>query len=132
MGADEGAHLGERRAACGELRVEEMPGMDHLGPDPQCGVHLRGAGDGCEPQGIVEEGFRGADLDEQRRQAAQIGMQRRDQRQAGIGTREIKGREFLKIGFLDQGIEGRLGGHAAAGHREIRPGRAAPAAGGER
>jgi hypothetical protein len=66
MGADEGAAAIDPPAAGGERRIEEMPDMDHLGPDFEIDAHIGGTGGLGQAQRIVEQGLGGPDLDAKR------------------------------------------------------------------
>src|SRR5262249_36969059 len=73
VATDEGAGAGERAAPGLEARIPQMPGMDHVRPNLQRHRHLGRSGRGCQAGGIVEQGLGRSDLDEERRQAAQVG-----------------------------------------------------------
>jgi len=105
--------------------------MEHFGPDLKRGAHIRRAGDGGEAERIIEQRFRRADLDERGRQAAEIGVDGRDEGRARVRAGEIGGGELLQIRFLDHRIDGGSGLHGGAAHFEIGPGRGEPDGGGK-
>jgi hypothetical protein len=51
-----------------QLGMKQMPDVDHFWPDLKVNTYVRGAGRFGEADRIVEQGFGGADLDQQRRQ----------------------------------------------------------------
>ena len=60
----------------GEEPGEGVPAMWHVVPDLEGDVDTRGAGPGGKPGGVVEEYLGVADVDEDRREITQIGVDR--------------------------------------------------------
>src|SRR5258708_22396403 len=73
-GPDVGSALFDRLAAGFELGVKDVPDMDHLRPDLQIHTDIRRTGDFGQPDRIVKQGFRRADLDQQWRQPGESGL----------------------------------------------------------
>ena len=61
MGPHESAAFLNGTPAGLQLGVEQVPDMDHLGPDLQVDIDVRGAGNLGELQRIVEQRVGGAD-----------------------------------------------------------------------
>ena len=78
MGPDERAGARECAAARLQMRVPQRPRMDHVRPDLQSDGHVGGAGGGRKARGISEQRLGRSHLDQGRRQAVQIGVERRD------------------------------------------------------
>ena len=68
--------------------------MDHALVPDEGDVDARGGGPLGEAHGVVEERLAGADLDVQRREAAQVGEQRRRRRRGRLGAGEVARREI--------------------------------------
>jgi len=51
-----------------QLRMEHVPDMNHFGPDLQIDADISGARRFRQPDRVVEQSFRRADLDQERRQ----------------------------------------------------------------
>src|ERR1700756_2672992 len=125
-GADEGPALFDRKQAGFELGVEEVPDMDHLGPDLQIDADIGGTGGLGQPDRVVEQGFRRTDLDQQWCQTLEIGINGCRQGRARIGAAEIE------FGHLEDGLtlDYRIGGgprrHRLADPFQVDPGRDAP------
>src|SRR5229473_4852182 len=86
----EGARRLDRPLAGLQLGMKQRPDMDHLRPDLEFDAHVGGAGQPGEADRIVEQRLGGTDLDQQRRQAREIGIERRRERRAGIGAVQIE------------------------------------------
>ena len=80
----------DRAAAGGKRRMEQVPDMDHLGPDLEADADIRSAGGPGEAQRVVEQGLGGPDLNEERREAPEVGIDRRRQRRTRVGVAEIE------------------------------------------
>lgn len=62
-----------------QLRVEHVPDMNHFGPDLQIDADISGARGFGQRDRVVEQSFRRADLDQERRQPFEIGVDWRGQ-----------------------------------------------------
>src|SRR5262249_56812262 len=69
-----------------QLRVEHVPDMNHFGPNLQIDADIVSAGRLGQPDRVVKQGLRRADLDQKRRQAFEIGIDWRGQWRARVGT----------------------------------------------
>jgi len=69
--------------------------MNHFGPDLQIDADIGGAGRFGQPDRVVKQGLRRTDLDQQRRQALEIGVDWRGQWRARVGGRRDRARPFL-------------------------------------
>ncbi|MCS6766521.1 MAG: hypothetical protein MO847_09000 [Candidatus Protistobacter heckmanni] len=96
----------------------ELPGVIDHRPDLHLQTHARLTRALGEQQGIVAQGFGGADVDQQRRQAGEIAARGRGERIRGIGVAEIDlGQRFEAVAAehrIELGI--RLERDALAGH----------------
>src|SRR5229473_4354179 len=90
----EGARRFDRPLSRLQLGMKQRPDMDHLRPDLELDMHIGGAGQFGEADRVVEQRFGGADLDQQRRQASEIGVERRRERRARIGAVQIEPRHL--------------------------------------
>ncbi len=72
MFLEERARVRERAPSRIELCVPQRPRMDHVGPDFEGRGNVGLAGRGGEADGVVEQGFGRADLDQGRREALEI------------------------------------------------------------
>ncbi len=108
--------------------MEQMPDMDHFRPHLQRHRHVRRARHAGQPYRVVQQCFRRADLDIQRRDAFQVGVNRRRQRRPRIGAVEVMRRHFQKRVFLHDRVLGGFSGHGAADAFHVDPGRDTPAA----
>jgi len=61
--SNECATLINRPLARLQLGMEQVPYVDHFRPDLEINAHVRGARHAREADRVVEQGFRGADLD---------------------------------------------------------------------
>ena len=108
-----------------------MPDVDHAVP------HLeRRRYAGClrplgKLNGVVQQDLVAADVDQQRRKAAQVGEDRRGERRARIRRAEVSSRHLVDPGTSHDRIRGGLRLVAAAAEGEIDPGRDADAARGQ-
>src|SRR5262249_1004991 len=80
----EGAYPLDGLLAFVEHRRERMPYVDHVLPGLVGHVDARFLGPLGQARRIVEQGLRGADLNEQRRQTREVRIDRRGQRRAGV------------------------------------------------
>jgi hypothetical protein len=73
-----------------------------------------------EPARVVEEHLVGADLDQQGRQAGQVGRHRRaEQRVAAVLADDVEAAHPVEGRPFEQGIRFRLGHHAHPGSRRV-------------
>jgi hypothetical protein len=96
---------GERLAAFRHEGMEHLPDVRHGGPHGQFDPHAGGAGPRGQFRGIVAQGLIGAHVNQQRRQAAQIGIQRGGQRVARIaaGVRHVEFRGARQAAAMEHG-----------------------------
>ena len=90
MLVDEGADLLDRLLGLGHISGVGLPDMPHAIPDFQCRVD---AGLACtlrQADRVAQEDFTIANLNEQRRQAAQIGIDGRNERLDWIVAGDIQ------------------------------------------
>src|SRR5271166_6358311 len=66
------AGLGQCAASCCDLPIEQLPDVDHVGPDLQSHPNVSRTRRAGEPYRIVEQCFGGADLDQHGWQPLQI------------------------------------------------------------
>ncbi len=78
--------LAERLARFGNLVGRELPRVRNDGPDFQFNADACGAGAFGEARGIIPQNLVGADVDEKRWKAGEIGVQRRRERIARVGV----------------------------------------------
>ena len=107
------ARLGER-ALAGEDVPEARP---HL----QRGVHAGGAGARHQPPRVVQQQLVLAHLDEERRQAAQVGVERRGEGVAGVSVTQLLARLEVEPLGREARVDAGLGAHRLAGAGEIGP-----------
>src|ERR1700741_3175362 len=77
---DEFAGLRQRLAAIFELRIPDVPGVDHMRPDLQRDRNVGRGHGGGKPRRIVKQRLGRTDLDQARRETTKIGEQWRNQR----------------------------------------------------
>src|SRR5436190_6707842 len=82
--ADEGADLDAAVAAFGQDRREEREDMQHVGPQGKPHLDARAMQLLGNAGGVVEQYLGGADLDQDRRQPLEVGMERRGERRLGV------------------------------------------------
>src|SRR6202790_1662946 len=70
-------------------RRENLEDVNHIFVWLERDLHARLARALGQPSRVVEQSFRGADLDEQRRQSREVGIQRRGERTARILAIEV-------------------------------------------
>jgi len=102
------------------------------------GVNVEGGGDASgtsaliEAVSIVEEGFFGADLDEERWEIVKVSVERRDLRGFGVFAVEVLA-GLVAEGILSaDGVDGGFGDHGGAVACEVEPGGDAGDGGGGR
>jgi hypothetical protein len=78
--------------------------MDHVRPDLELDMHVLARRPGGQLQGVGQQDLGSSHMDEQRRQVAQIGMDRRCERLAGIRAVQIKAGEGPDAFLLDGSI----------------------------
>jgi len=69
----------------GQQFGEYVPHVDHFGPHFQGDIDARGFGTFCDTGRVIEQNFGVADVNQQRRQPAQIGIKRREPWRLQIG-----------------------------------------------
>jgi hypothetical protein len=107
MRPHEGAGAGQGAAAVFQVRIPQVPSMNHVRPDFERHRDVRFARGGGEAHGIVEQRLVGADLNERRWKSAQIRIERRHPRILAIDRgRQIRARQFFEIGLMDQRVDG--------------------------
>ena len=107
--------------------------MDHVGPDFQRHRDVRTTKRGRETSCISKEGFGRSYLDQRRRKAVQVGVERRNPRILAVRPMwEIGVGQFVEIVLVNKRIDRVLAGERRAGHRQVRPRRYQPRTGGKR
>lgn len=76
MGAEEGGDFGDGGEGVGEESSEDGEDVGIAGVDVEGGWDACCAGVLIEAVGVIEEGFFGADLDEERREIVEVSVQR--------------------------------------------------------
>src|SRR6516165_7764868 len=122
----------DRAAAGGKRRMEQVPDMDHLGPDLEADADIRGPGGPGEAQRVVEQGLGGPDLDEERREAPEVGIDRRRQRRTRGRAAEIELGHFDEPRLVDDRVVRGLARHRRSDPFHVYPWRDTPSAGGLR
>ena len=89
LAADEVADLDAAVAPFGEYRGEQREDVQLVGPDREPRIDARGMHLLGDADGVIEQRLGRADLHQGRRQALQVGMQRRGERRLGILAVEI-------------------------------------------
>jgi hypothetical protein len=123
-GLDERSRCGDRAAPVGELLIEQRSCTEHVWPDLQRDPNVRRAGPRGDLGCIVEQGLGAADLNEQRRQTLEIGIQRGGKRrprrspsgvsagQAAYRRRALAHMVLLQVGPMQPG-DARMAVHVA-------------------
>jgi len=100
-----------------------VPHVRHFVPHLEGHVHIRFARPFGQARGIVQQGLGVTDLNQQRRQAGQVGVQRGGQRVLRIGVAQIQLGHAQQALFLYDRIGRRPSRHRLAGALHIDPGR---------
>ena len=95
--------------------------MDHLRPDLQIDAHIDSTGGLGQPNGVVEQCFRGANLDQQRRKAGEIGVDRGSQRQTRVGAIQVHSRHIGEICPLYHRVGSGFGRHRLTDRLQVDP-----------
>ncbi|CAO4157265.1 hypothetical protein DHODJN_25855 [Methylorubrum extorquens] len=104
MRSDESAGLRQRTLSICDLLVEEVLGVDHVGPDLEPHGDVRRSSGSGQPNRVVEECFGRTHLDQHRRKAREVCVDRRDERTLRISAVEIKACEFGEVSSAEQRI----------------------------
>jgi hypothetical protein len=104
----EAADLGDGLIGLVEHRLEPVPDVDHRRPLAERDVDAGLASAGGESARVVEQHLVTADVDEQRRQPAQIGVERRDERPLRVRAAEIRLRQLRDRLQRDDAMDGGL------------------------
>jgi len=106
--------------------------MDHVGPDFKRHRHVRIAERGGEASRIGKQGFGQSYLDQRRRKAAQVGIERRNPWIFAVQAAwDIGVSQFVEIVLVNKRIDRVLAGERRTGHRQVRPRRYQPRARGK-
>src|SRR5260370_23979388 len=89
MSAEERGAFSQRLASFGNPVRGELPGMRDNRPDFQLDGNASGASTFGEARGVIAQDFVRAHVNEKRRKAGEIGVERGGQRGAGIGVAEV-------------------------------------------
>ena len=109
----------EGRARFVEDRVIGLEDVGHPGGDVECDLDVDGGGLVREAEGVVEENLVRSGLDEQGRQAGQVGEDRADQGKSGVVSRRVIADSGLEVFPAEQRIDLAPGFHACPGQGEI-------------
>ena len=105
---NERARTRKRTPAGLQARIPQRPRMNHARPNLQGDGDIGGAGGGSKTHRIVEQGLVGADLDQHRRESAQVRKERRHPRVLPVERcGEIRGGQFLKVRLVDERVRRR-------------------------
>ena len=98
-----------------------MPDVRHFVPNLERDVDTRGASLFGEARRVVQQRLGVADLQQQRRQAAEVGMQRGGQRTLRVGVAQIELRHAEQPFFLHHGIDRGARRHGFPGAFHVHP-----------
>src|SRR5260370_41988072 len=132
LSAEKRGALAKRLASFRNQVGDKLPGMRHDGPDFQFDGNPGGAGAFGEAGGVIAQNFVGANVDEKRWQASEVGVKRRSKRIAGIGVTEIVARRVGNAGTMKHGAAVAVGSNGLAGGGKIGPWRKNRGGSGER
>src|SRR5438093_12960578 len=106
----------------GEHGGEEVPDVNHLVPYLEGNLYARRLCALCQAGGVVKEHLTVADLHEHWGQAAEIGVDGRDEWVADVRRAVVLPGEAAQRVYLDHWVGGGAGLHRVAGTFEVRPG----------
>src|SRR5262245_36470447 len=122
----------ERLASFLQMRIPQVPGVDHARPDLERYEYAARPCRGGEAHRIVEQRLCRTNLDKCRGQVLKVSKENRQTRIFPVDAGWHVGRgKLLKVGFVNEWIDGIPGDHRPSGHCEIGPGRHQPGATGE-
>ena len=102
-----------------EDRVVGLEDVRHSGGDVEGDLYVGAGGLPGEADGVVEEDLVGSGLDDQGRQAGQVGEYRADQAQGGVVSRRVVGDPGLEVFPAEQRVGLALGFHGRPGQGEV-------------
>ena len=94
----------QRRGRFVEDRVVGLEDVRHAGGDVEGDLDVGGGGLPREADGVVEEDLVGSGLDDQGRQAGQVGEDRADQAEGGVVSRRVVGDPGLEVFPAEQRV----------------------------
>jgi hypothetical protein len=109
----------QRRGRFVEDRVIGLEDVGHPGGDVERDLDVGGGGLSREADGVVEENLVSSGLDDQGRQAGQVGEYRADEAKSGVLSRRIVGDSGLECFSADQRVDLALGFHGRPGQGEV-------------
>src|SRR5258708_37584929 len=110
----------------------KLPGMGNGGPNFHVDEDAGGAGAFGEARGVIAQHLVCANVDEKRRQASEISVERGREWIAGIGVTEIVARRVGNACTMKHGAAGVVGANGLAGGGKIGPWRKKRGGSGER
>src|SRR6202011_1912020 len=99
--------------------VKGLEDVRHPGGDVEGDLDVGGGGWSREADGVVEENLVSSSLDDQGRQAGQIGEYRADEAKSGVLSRRIVGDSGLEVFSAHQRVDLALGLHGRPGQGEV-------------
>ena len=102
-----------------EDRIKGLEDVRHPRGDVEGDLDVGGGGLSREADGVVEENLVRSGLDDQGRQAGQVGEYRADEAQSGVLSRRIVGDPGLEVFPAHQHVDLALGFHGRPGQGEI-------------
>src|SRR5216684_154481 len=132
LGAKKRGALAKRLASFRNQVGDKLPGMGYDGPNFQVDGDAGGAGAFGEARGVIAEHFVRPYVDEKRRQASEISVERGREWIARIGVTEIVARRVGNACAVKHGAAVGVGSNGLAGGGKIGPWRKKRGGSGER
>ena len=110
----------QRRRRLVEDRIEALEDVRHPGGDVEGDLDVGGGGLPREADGVVEENLVRSRLNDQGRQAGQVGEDRADEAKSGVLSRRVVGDPGLEVLPAEQRVGLALGVHGRPGQGEVR------------
>ena len=109
----------QRRGRFVKDRVVGLEDVRHPRGDVEGDLDVGGGGLSREADGVVEENLVSSGLDDQGRQAGQIGEDRADEAESGVLSRRVVGDSGLEVFSAHQRVDLALGFHGRPGQGEV-------------
>jgi hypothetical protein len=119
--AEKRAALPERLAGFGNQMGGELPSVRNNRPDSQFDWNAGSTGTFGEARGVIAEHFIRTYVDEKRRKAGEISVERRRERIAGISVAKIITRGESDARAIEHGAAVGVGSNGISSRSEIRP-----------